>query len=115
MKKLIIITALSLILAGCQAGPNQMVGTGVGAVGGYGVAKALGAGYRGSAIGAVAGAVIGSEVGRNMDGNQPQRVIVREQPLYVREPVVQCRIVRQYDPYYNVYRNERICKQWQNY
>jgi osmotically inducible lipoprotein OsmB len=104
MKKLIIITTLSLILAGCQAGPNQMVGTGVGAVGGYGVAKALGAGSRGSAIGAVAGAVIGNEVGRNIDGNQ--------QTVYVRDPVIQCRIIRQYDPYYNAYRNERICRQW---
>ena len=104
MKKLIIITTLSLTLAGCQAGPNQMVGTGVGAVGGYGVARALGAGSRGSAIGAVAGAIIGNEVGRNIDGNQ--------QPVYIRDPVIQCRIIRQYDPYYNTYRNERICRQW---
>jgi len=103
MKKVIIISVLALTLAGCQSGPNQMVGTGVGAVGGYGVARALGAGSRGSAIGAVAGAVIGSEVGRNMDVNQP---------VYVREPVVQCRIFRQYDPYYNIYRNERVCRQY---
>jgi osmotically inducible lipoprotein OsmB len=103
MKKVIIISVLALTLAGCQSGPNQMVGTGVGAVGGYGVARALGAGSRGSAIGAVAGAVIGSEVGRNMDVNQTG---------YVREPVVQCRIFRQYDPYYNIYRNERVCRQY---
>jgi osmotically inducible lipoprotein OsmB len=112
MKKVIIISVLALTLAGCQSGPNQMVGTGVGAVGGYGVARALGAGSRGSAIGAVAGAVIGSEVGRNMDYNQSHRVIVREQPVYVRQPVVQCRIFRQYDPYYNIYRNERVCRQY---
>jgi uncharacterized protein YcfJ len=112
MKKVIIISVLALALAGCQAGPNQMVGTGIGAVGGYGVARALGAGSRGSAIGAVAGAVIGSEVGRNMDGTQPPRVIVREQPVYIRQPVVQCRIVRQYDPYYHIYRNERVCRHY---
>jgi len=116
MKKILSVTALTIILAGCQAGPNQAVGTGVGAVGGYATARALGAGSTGSAVGAVAGALIGNEVGRTMDQNQgynpPPRVVVQERPVYVREPVVQCRIVRQYDPYYNVYRNERICRQF---
>lgn len=113
MRKLLIVSISALTLAGCQAGPNQMAGTGIGAVGGYGVARALGAGSRGSAVVAVAGALIGSEVGHNMDHNNSyprEKVIVRERPVYVREPVVQCRIVRQYDPYYNMYRNERICR-----
>jgi osmotically inducible lipoprotein OsmB len=124
MKKIIVISTLlaaTVALAGCQStGPNQAIGTGVGAVGGYAVGRALGGGAAGSALGAVAGAVVGSEVGRNMDQNQgyyPQpprreRVIVHERPVYVREPVVQCRIERQYDPRYGVYRNERICRQW---
>jgi len=87
MKKILIVSALALTVAGCQyAGPNQTVGTGVGALGGYGVARAMGAGPAGSAVGAVAGALIGSEVGKNMDGNQPQpqRVIVQER--YVAQP-----------------------------
>jgi osmotically inducible lipoprotein OsmB len=118
MNKILSITALTIALAGCQAGPNQAVGTGVGAVGGYATARALGAGSTGSAVGAVAGALIGNEVGRNMDQNQGyappprERVIVQERPVYIREPVVQCRIVRQYDPYYNIYRNERVCRQY---
>jgi osmotically inducible lipoprotein OsmB len=81
MYKIAVIGIAALALAGCQStGPNQMVGTGVGAVGGYGVARALGAGPRGSAIGAVAGALVGSEVGRSMDG-QPQPYY-RAQPAY---------------------------------
>jgi osmotically inducible lipoprotein OsmB len=81
MNKIIVVGILALTLAGCQSGPNQTIGTGVGALGGYGVARAMGAGPAGSAVGAVAGALIGSEVGRNMD--QPQ------QPVYVqRRPVV---------------------------
>jgi osmotically inducible lipoprotein OsmB len=74
MHKFIIVGVAGLMLAGCQsAGPNQMIGTGVGAVGGYGVAQAMGAGPRGSAIGAVAGALVGSSVGQNLDQqNQPQ-------------------------------------------
>jgi osmotically inducible lipoprotein OsmB len=112
--------ALTLVaataLAGCQStGPNQAVGTGVGAVGGYAVGRALGGGAAGSALGAVAGAVIGSEVGRNMDQNQgtaPQRVIVQERPVYIeRRPEVRCQIVRQYDPRWNIYRDERVCRQ----
>ena len=119
MRKVLLIGTLALVLAGCQStGPNQAVGTGVGAVGGYAAARALGAGSTGSAVGAVAGALIGNEVGRNMDQNQgyppppPTRVIVQERPVYIREPVVQCRIVRQYDPYHNMYRNERVCRQF---
>lgn len=85
MKKVILIGVLATVLAGCQsAGPNQTVGTGVGAVAGYGVARALGAGSAGSAIGAVAGAVVGSEVGRSMD--QPR---VQTETVYVAPPVPQ--------------------------
>ena len=118
MKKIVLITTLALGLAGCQSSPNQAIGTGIGAVGGYATARALGAGSTGSAVGAVAGALIGNEVGRSMDQNQGyaqpprERVIIQERPVYIREPVVQCRIVRQYDPYYNTYRNERVCRQY---
>jgi uncharacterized protein YcfJ len=89
MKKILLAATLTLTVAGCQsAGPNQTVGTGVGALGGYGVARAMGAGPAGSAVGAVAGALIGSEVGKNMDGNTPQPVVVERryvQPRYQRD------------------------------
>jgi osmotically inducible lipoprotein OsmB len=79
MNKIAFVLVGALALAGCQsAGPNQTVGTGVGAVGGYAVARGLGAGPAGSAVGAVAGALIGSEVGRNMDQPQSRPVVVEE-------------------------------------
>ena len=75
MKKILIVSALALTVAGCQsAGPNQTIGTGVGALGGYGVARAMGAGPAGSAVGAVAGTIIGSELSRPSE------------PVYVRQP-----------------------------
>ena len=81
MNKIVIVSLCGLLLAGCQsAGPNQMIGTGVGAIGGYGVAQAMGAGPRGSAIGAVAGALVGSELGRSMDQPQVQPETVYVQP-----------------------------------
>jgi osmotically inducible lipoprotein OsmB len=117
MTKLILVSTLlvSTALAGCQStGPNQAVGTGVGAVGGYAVGRALGGGAAGSAVGAVAGALIGSEVGKNMDQNQgyappPQRVIVRERPVYIeRRP--RCEIVREWDGRIGAYRQVQICR-----
>jgi outer membrane lipoprotein SlyB len=113
MNKIIIVGALALTLAGCQSGPNQTIGTGVGAVGGYGVARAMGAGPAGSAVGAVAGALIGSEVGRNMD--QPQQpVYVQRRPVVYQERYVpvpprrpQCFIVDHRTPY--GIRQERVC------
>jgi len=118
MNKIVVISALALTLAGCQnTGPNQAVGTGVGAVGGYAIGRSLGGGAAGSALGAVAGAVIGSEVGRNMDQNQsyPQpreRVIVQERPVYYerRRPVEQCDFVRQWDHRIGAYRDIRVCR-----
>ena len=120
MKNIVLIAVLgsTVALAGCQsAGPNQAIGTGVGAVGGYAVGRSLGGGAAGSALGAVAGAVIGSEVGRNMDQNQgypqpQQRVIVQERPVYVERPrrVERCDFVRQYDSRYGVYRDIRVCQ-----
>lgn len=77
MRKILLSSALLVPLVGCAgAGPNQVVGTGVGAVGGYAVSQALGGGSRGSAIGAVAGALIGSAVGQSMDtqASQPHHV-----------------------------------------
>ena len=118
MKKIVLISTLlaTVALAGCQStGPNQAIGTGVGAVGGYAVGRSLGAGAAGSALGAVAGAVIGSEVGRNMDQNNGyprERVIVQDRPVYYERPrpVERCGYVRQWDPQYGVYRNVRVCQ-----
>ena len=104
MIKFAVVGISCLVLAGCQsASPNQMIGTGVGAVGGYGVAQAMGAGPRGSAIGAVAGALIGSEVGKNMD--QPQPVVVQERYI-PRRP--HCYIV--WDRTYNGVIERRVCQ-----
>ena len=120
MRKIGLISVLlaATALAGCQStGPNQAIGTGVGAVGGYAVGRALGGGAAGSALGAVAGAVVGSEVGKSMDQQQQgypqQRVIVQERPVYVERPrpVTECQIVREYDPRWNVYRDRRVCRE----
>jgi osmotically inducible lipoprotein OsmB len=118
MNKIIVVSMLALTLAGCQStGPNQAIGTGVGAVGGYAVGRALGGGAAGSALGAVAGAVVGSEVGRNMDQNQgyipqptPRPYIVQERPVYIeRRPVEECDFVRQWDNRIGAYRDIRYC------
>ena len=124
MNKLILVGTLvaTVSLAGCQnTGPNQAIGTGVGAVGGYAIGRSLGGGPAGSALGAVAGAVIGSEVGRSMDQPQPQgypvyrdRVIVQERPVYVERhrypPPPRCDFVRQWDHRYGGYRDIRVCR-----
>ena len=125
MNKIIVVSMLALTLAGCQStGPNQAVGTGVGAVGGYAVGRALGGGAAGSALGAVAGAVVGSEVGRNIDQNQGyipeppprpyvrERFIVQERPVYVERPrrVERCDYVRQFDARIGAYRDIRVCR-----
>ena len=125
MNKIVLIAALvsTVALAGCQStGPNQAVGTGVGAVGGYAVGRALGGGAAGSALGAVAGAVVGSEVGRNMDQNQgyvpqppprpapPERIYVQEQPVYIERRREHCDFVRQYDHRIGGYRDIEVCR-----
>jgi osmotically inducible lipoprotein OsmB len=122
MNKIVLIAALVSVtaLAGCAStGPNQAVGTGVGAVGGYAVGRALGGGAAGSALGAVAGAVVGSEVGRSMDQQQqgytpppPPRVIVQERPVYIerRRPEERCDFVRQWDHRIGAYRDIRVCR-----
>jgi outer membrane lipoprotein SlyB len=110
MNKILIVSVLALALAGCQsAGPNQTVGTGVGAVGGYAAARALGAGSRGSAIGAVAGALIGSEVGKNMD--QPQAV-VPPRPVVVEERYIPRRphCFTTWERTYNGMIERRVCQ-----
>jgi len=84
MKKVAIGAALLLTLTGCAGvGPNQTIGAGAGAVGGYAVSQALGGGSRGSAIGAVAGALLGASVGSSMDRQNAQ-----EQQMYHRPPPV---------------------------
>jgi osmotically inducible lipoprotein OsmB len=127
MNKIIVISTLvaTVALAGCQStGPNQAIGTGVGAVGGYAIGRSLGGGAAGSALGAVAGAVIGSEVGRGLDQQTPgypvyspypvyrERVIVQQRPVYYdrNRHVERCDIVRQWDPRFGSYRNIRVCR-----
>ena len=118
MNKMILIAALgsTIALAGCQStGPNQAIGTGVGAVGGYAVGRSLGGGAAGSALGAVAGAVIGSEVGRNMDQNQgysPPPPPPRERPVYIERPrrIERCDYVRQWDNRIGGYRDIQVCR-----
>jgi osmotically inducible lipoprotein OsmB len=113
MKKILSLMAV-LVLAGCaNTGPNQAIGTGVGAVGGYAVGRALGGGAAGSAVGAVAGAVVGGAVGQSMDQQQSQQVIVRQAPpVYVERPhrsVRVCRVERDWDPYYRRYVGVERC------
>jgi hypothetical protein len=120
MKALVVASIVALSLAGCAStsGPNQTIGTGVGAVGGYGVARALGAGPAGSALGAVAGALIGNEVGRSIDAPRPQ-VIVQEpryivqQPRYIAPPPprrISCYSV--WDNYHGRYVERRVCNRY---
>ena len=110
MVKIFSISILALTLAGCQsAGPNQTIGTGVGALGGYGVARALGAGPAGSAVGAVAGALVGSSVGQSMDQqNQPRPVVVEER--YVRVPPRRPSCYSVWERTYNGMVERRICE-----
>ena len=112
MKRIVLVLVGALALAGCQsAGPNQTVGTGVGAVGGYAAARALGAGPQGAAVGAVAGALIGNEVGRNMDQPQevrpvPPRPVVVEERYIPRRP--QCYVT--WENTYRGYVERRVCQ-----
>jgi len=110
MKKIVAIAGLLVIamLGGCASGPNQAVGTGVGAVGGYAVGRALGGGAAGSAVGAVAGALVGSSVGQSMDQQYRPVVVQQPQPVYIERPV-RCNIYREWSPYYGAYVNRRIC------
>jgi hypothetical protein len=113
MKALVVASIVALSLAGCAStsGPNQTIGTGVGAVGGYGVARALGAGPAGSALGAVAGALIGNEVGRSIDAPRPQ-VIVQE-PRYIRPlPPRRISCYSVWDNYHGRYVERRICNRY---
>ena len=81
MKKTAIGTALLLTLTGCAGvGPNQTIGAGAGAVGGYAVSQALGGGSRSSAIGAVAGALLGASVGGSMDRQNMQEQQMHHRP-----------------------------------
>ena len=56
-----------MTLAGCAAGPNQQLGTGVGAVGGALVGNAIGGNTASTVGGAAIGGLIGNEVGRRSD------------------------------------------------
>ncbi|WP_225616737.1 glycine zipper domain-containing protein [Variovorax sp. 38R] len=56
-----------MTLVGCASGPNQNLGTGIGALGGAAVGHAIG-GNTGSTLGGAAiGGVIGNQVGRSVD------------------------------------------------
>ena len=112
IKSIFIVAATALALGGCAStGPNQAVGTGVGAVGGYAVGRALGGGPIGSAVGAVVGASVGGAVGQNMDQpQQPRTVIIEDRhPVYVERPV-RCHVVTEWDPYRGAYFERRYCR-----
>ena len=71
MKKLIIVSALALTLAGCQTGgPKQTGGTLIGAAGGALIGSQFGSGTGqlvGTALGTLGGALAGGYVGKQMD------------------------------------------------
>jgi osmotically inducible lipoprotein OsmB len=56
-----------MTIAGCASGPNQNLGTGVGAVGGALVGNAIGGNTASTVGGAAIGGIIGNQVGRNAD------------------------------------------------
>ncbi|VWX62650.1 Osmotically inducible lipoprotein OsmB [Burkholderiales bacterium 8X] len=56
-----------MTLAGCAAGPNEQIGTGVGAVGGAVVGNAIGGNTASTVGGAAIGGLIGNQVGRRSD------------------------------------------------
>ena len=56
-----------MTLAGCASGPNQNLGTGIGAVGGAVVGNAIGGNTGATLGGAAIGGIIGNQVGRNVD------------------------------------------------
>ncbi|RZL95199.1 MAG: glycine zipper 2TM domain-containing protein [Variovorax sp.] len=56
-----------MTLAGCASGPNQNLGTGVGAVGGALIGNAIGGNTASTVGGAAIGGIIGNQVGRNAD------------------------------------------------
>ena len=56
-----------MAIAGCASGPNQNLGTGVGAVGGALVGNAIGGNTASTVGGAAIGGLIGNEVGRRSD------------------------------------------------
>jgi len=56
-----------MTIAGCASGPNQNLGTGVGAVGGALIGNAIGKNTGATLGGAAIGGIIGNQVGRNAD------------------------------------------------
>lgn len=69
----------ALALAGCASGPNQQLGTGVGALGGAVIGNAIGGNTGATVGGAAIGGLIGNQVGRNADDRDYQR---QQQPYY---------------------------------
>lgn len=57
----------ALALGGCAGGPNQQLGTGVGALGGAAVGQAIGHNTAATVGGAAVGGLIGNQVGRSAD------------------------------------------------
>lgn len=71
MRKLLTVSAMALLLAGCDSmGPKQTAGTLIGAAGGALVGSQIGGGSGqivGTALGTLGGAALGSYVGKSMD------------------------------------------------
>jgi len=77
-------TTSVMALAGCASGPNQNLGTGIGALGGAAVGHAIG-GNTGSALGGAAiGGLIGNQVGRSVDERNDYNQ--QQQPYYAPNP-----------------------------
>lgn len=68
-----------LALAGCASGPNQNLGTGIGALGGAAVGHAIGGNTGATLGGAAIGGVIGNQVGRSVD---ERNYYNQQQPYY---------------------------------
>ena len=62
-----------MALAGCASGPNQNLGTGIGALGGAVVGNAIGGNTGATLGGAAIGGVIGNQVGRSVDERNYQQ------------------------------------------
>lgn len=70
-----------MALAGCASGPNQNLGTGVGALGGAAIGHAIGGNTASTLGGAAVGGVIGNQVGRSVD-ERNQRDYYESQRVY---------------------------------
>ncbi|MBB3065093.1 MULTISPECIES: RT0821/Lpp0805 family surface protein [Limibacillus] len=70
LKTFAVVGLAGLILAGCEQGPKQTIGTLAGAAGGAAIGSQIGSGsgrHVAIALGTLAGAMLGGEIGRQLD------------------------------------------------